>query len=102
MVGTKETARASYLIQEVSAIERIALDRTEPRVGDQAAELLLGRGIGYPGGAHHVLLDQDAAHVVAAEAQSDLADFMARGEPGGLHVQDVVQIDAGDRQRLQV
>src|SRR5262249_16870182 len=44
----------------------------------------------------------DAADVVAAKAQAELAGLQALRDPGALHVLDVVEVDAGDRQSLQV
>ena len=74
----------------------------KPASWNHAAELFFAGGAGHARGAHHVFLDQDRAHVVAAEAQGDLADFVAGGQPRGLHVLDVIQVDAGDGQGLEV
>ena len=49
---------------------------------------------------HDVLLDHDAADVIAAEAQSELAGLQALRHPGRLHVQNVLQIKPRNRQRL--
>src|ERR1017187_2092587 len=54
------------------------------------------------GGGDYVFFDHDAAYVVAAEAQAQLACLQALRYPGGLHVFEIVKIDAGNRQRLQV
>jgi hypothetical protein len=45
---------------------------------------------------------EDAAHVVRAELQTDLANLDSRREPAGLDVVDVVEIQAADGQRLQI
>ena len=69
------------LVQKISPIERIALQGTEARLGDESAKLALIGGVLAAGGTHNVLLDQDAAHVIAAEAEGDLADLVAGGQP---------------------
>ena len=53
------------------------------------AGMMAGAGRG-----DHVLFDHDAADVVAAEAQADLAGLQPLRHPGGLHVSKVVEIDA--------
>src|SRR5579884_466736 len=62
------------LIQEVGAVERIALDRAEARIADDAAQFFFGGAVGDAGGAHDVLFEHHRAHVIAAEAQPHLAD----------------------------
>ena len=52
------------------------------RVADHAAQILFGRLMVRAGRRHHVLLDHDAADVVAAEPQPQLAGFQALGHPG--------------------
>src|SRR6266436_2146663 len=54
------------------------------------------------GGGDHVFFDEDAADVVGAELQADLADFNSGREPARLDVVDVVEIQAADGQRFQV
>ena len=53
------------------------------------------------GGAHHVFLDHDAADVVSAEAQPDLAGLQPRGDPRRLNIQNIFQIQARKRQHLE-
>ena len=54
------------------------------------------------GGVDHVLFDQNAADVVGAELQADLANLDSRREPARLDVIDVVEIEPADGERLQV
>src|SRR5688500_8783766 len=51
---------------------------------------------------YYVLLDHDASHVVAAEAQTQLARLESLGHPGALHVPEAIPADPRDRERLQV
>ena len=55
-----------------------------------------------PSRAHHVLLDHQAAHVVGAVEQRELADLAALRHPTRLNVDEVVEVEPGDRLRLQV
>jgi len=55
-----------------------------------------------PRGVHHVFLNQNAADVVGAKLQANLANLDARREPTRLNVIDVVEIQAADRERLQI
>jgi len=97
-----EPRAAARLIQKIRAVQGVSLLRDEPRVADQAAQLFLRGAMMRAGGRHHVLLDHDAADVIAAEAQADLAGLESRRHPGGLDVQNVVEIEARDGQRLEV
>ena len=56
------------------------------RVADDAAELLFAGAVMSPGGRYDVLLDHDAADVVAAEAQAELAGLQALRHPGRLDI----------------
>ena len=79
-----------------------------PALGDEARVLDVAGDLGFretevgTGGGDHVLLDHQAAEVVGAEAQRDLADLAALGDPGGLHVGEVAEEDARNGQRLQI
>ena len=55
-----------------------------------------------PRGAHDVLFDHDAAHVVGAALEAELADTAALRHPGRLQVVEVVEHEPRDRQRAQV
>src|ERR1022692_1076841 len=89
-------------IQEIGAVQRVALFGNEAGVADDAPQLFFAGVVMCAGGGDHVLLDHDAAHVVAAEAQADLAGLQSLGDPGRLNVLDVVEVDARDRQVLQI
>jgi hypothetical protein len=60
-------------LQEVGAVQRIPLLGDEAGVADDAAQFFFAGAVMRAGGGDHVLLDHDAAHVVAAEAQAELA-----------------------------
>src|ERR1017187_199254 len=92
----------AHLVQKIGSVERVPLFGDEARVADDAAQFLFGGAIVGAGGGDDVLFDHDAAHIVAAEAQPELAGLEALRDPGGLHVLDVIEVDARDRQRLQV
>jgi len=56
----------------------------------------------YTSGEHNVFLDQNAADIVSAELQSDLANLDAGRQPAGLNVVDVVEVEPADGQRFQI
>ena len=89
-------------VQKVSAIKGIALFRNEAGIADDAAQLFFAGAVVRAGRGDDVLLDHDAAHIVAAEAQAKLAGLQPLRDPGRLNVLDVVEIDARDRQVLQI
>src|SRR5438552_15109571 len=81
------------------AVERVPLDGGLAHRLDQAHELV-GRGpVRRTGGGDDVLLDHHRTEVVGAEVERDLADLHSLGDPGGLDVVDVVEVDAADRLR---
>src|SRR5437762_13896221 len=90
------------LFQRVGAIERVALGGDEPGVGNDAAQLSFVGAVFYTCGEDNIFFDQDAADVVRAELQADLADFDPGREPARLDVIDVVEIEAADGQSFQV
>ena len=71
------------------AEDRIAQDlvvhvaplRGEAGVLDVADDLDLVHAVARAGGAHDVLLDHHAAHVVGAEGETELPDLAALGHP---------------------
>src|SRR5215510_5115597 len=65
-------------------VHRAAL-RDEAGVLDRARDLGLGQAEVRARGRDHVLFDHQAAEVVRAEAQRQLPDLRALGDPGGLH-----------------
>ena len=56
----------------------------------------------HAGREHYILFNQNAANVVCAKLQSDLADLDPRCQPARLDVIDVVQIQPAHRQCLQI
>src|SRR5216684_1894685 len=54
------------------------------------------------GRRHDILLDHDAADVVAAESKPKLAGFQAWRDPGGLDILDILQVNARNSEHLQV
>src|SRR5262245_13666084 len=54
------------------------------------------------GAGYHVLFDHDAADIIAAEAQPKLADFESRCHPRRLDIQNIVQVNSGKREHLQI
>lgn len=76
--------------QDVGAIEGVALGGEEAGVVDDAAELLFVGAPADTGSVDDVFFDEDAADVVGAELQADLADFNAGRKPAGLDVIDMV------------
>src|SRR6185436_20850109 len=83
-------------------VERVPLAGDVAGLVYEALDLRAGGAAVGPGGAHDVLLDHRAAHVVRAEFQRDLADLLALRDPGRLDVGNVVHEQAGDRLRAQV
>src|ERR1022692_2901629 len=92
----------SLLLEEKRAIQRVALHGTEAGVANGLPQLFFVGLVGASGGGHYVLLDQDAAQIVTAIAQRHLSKLDAGRKPTGLHVIEIVEIDARDRQRLQI
>ena len=84
------------LVQEVLAVEGVALGGAEAGVADDAAEFFFGGAVGDAGGADYVFFDHDRPDIVAAEAEAHLADFEALRHPARLHVQEVREIEARD------
>src|SRR5262245_49992814 len=90
------------LIQKVRPIQRIPLLGDEAGIADHAPQFFLARTMMRARGGHHVLLDHDAADVIAAEAQPYLASLQSLSDPGTLHVLEVFEVNARDREHLQV
>ena len=80
----------------------IPLMRLVAQVLDQPVHVRHGHLEGGAGLRHHVFLDHDAAKVVRAKLQRDLADFQALRDPRALDVREVVEVDAAQRLRAQV
>ena len=88
------------LIEEHGAVEGVALDGLEAGVADDAAEFFFRGAVAGAGGFDDVLFEHDGAYVVAAEAQAQLEDLEALRDPAGLHVLDVVEVEARDGEDL--
>src|SRR5712692_4933527 len=84
---------AENLVAHVPALRR------EAGVLDVADDFGFVHAIARAGGADNVLLDHDAAHVVRAERETELADLAALRHPRGLEVVEVVKHDPRDCQR---
>ncbi len=80
----------------------IPLVRLVAEVRDEPAHVGHGHAEGRAGLRDHVLLDHDAAQVVRAELQGDLADLLALRHPRALDAREVVQVDARQRLRAQI
>ena len=95
-------ARASALVEEHGAVEGVALDGLEAGVADDSAQLFFGGAVAGAGGLHDVLFEHDGAYVVAAEVEAQLEDLEALRDPAGLHVLDVVEVEARDGEDFEV
>src|SRR5207248_8485415 len=90
------------LLQRVTAVEGVALGGNKAGVGNDAAKLAFIGAVFHAGGKHHIFFDENAADIVGAELQADLADFDPRREPARLDVIDVVEIQPAHRQCFQI
>src|SRR3989442_7962240 len=61
--------------QGITAVKRVALRWNKTGVGDDAAEFAFVGAVFYAGGENYIFLDEDAADVIGAELQADLANF---------------------------
>ena len=101
-MGRSFVARAYASVEEVGAIERVALHGAETGVADDAAQLLFGGAVAGSGGLYHIFFQHDRADIVPAEAQAHLADLQSLGDPACLHVGKVGEEDARDGERFEV
>src|SRR5213595_3676034 len=77
---------AAVLLQRVTAIKCVALGGEEAGVGDDAAEFAFVGSVFHSGSKDNVFFNKNAADIVRAELQTDLADFDSGGEPACLEV----------------
>ena len=77
------------LIQKVLPIQRISLGGAESGVADNAAQFLFRGAVGHACSPHYIFFQHHRANVVAAEAQSHLANFQALCDPTGLHIHEI-------------
>src|SRR5579863_9065813 len=101
-MGDLEIDTTTSLFQRVGPVQGVALGGDEAGVGDDAAEFGFVGAVADASGVHDIFFDQNAADVVGAELQADLANLDAGGEPAGLDVVNVVEIQTADCQRLQI
>src|ERR1700751_933316 len=66
---------AKNLVQEIRPIKCIPLYWPEARVADDTAQFFFCSAVGHACRSHHIFFQHDRAHVVASEAQSELANF---------------------------
>ena len=74
----------------------------EAGIFDVAHDLDLVHAVRRAGRADDVLFDHDAAHVVGAVREAELADLAALRDPRRLQVVEVVEHDARERERAQI
>src|SRR5207248_4711543 len=72
---------AAGLLQSITAIKCVALGGDEAGVGDDAAEFAFVGSVFHSGSKDNVFFNKNAADIVRAELQTDLADFDSGGEP---------------------
>jgi len=83
-------------------VQRISLHGYFAGVRDQVDHLFLGDGGGDAGGLDDEFFGQHATHVVGAHGEGELGEFEAFGQPAGLDVGDVIEVDAADGDDLEV
>ena len=95
-------AQVHHSIQKHGAVEGVALAGLEACVADDAAKFFFCGAVRGAGGFDDVFFEHDGAYVVAAEAEAELEDLKALGDPAGLDILDVVEIEAGDGEDFEV
>src|SRR5689334_10397786 len=70
--------------QRVRTIQSVALGGNKAGVGNDAAEFAFVGAVLHSSGEDDIFLDENAADVIGAELQADLADFDSRSEPARL------------------
>ena len=83
-------------------VQRISLHGYFAGIRNQVDHLVLGDGGGDAGGFDDEFFGQHAAHVVSAHGEGELGEFEAFGQPAGLDVGDVIEVDATDGHDLEV
>ena len=69
---------------------------------DQPLHIGHGHAESRAGLRHHVLLNHDAAEVVRAVFQRDLADLESLRDPGALYIRNIVQVNPAQRLHPQI
>src|SRR5215831_15870288 len=90
------------LVGAQDAVVRVALSGGEASFAEQLARLVDGRLHDVPGGLVDILLEQGAAEVIGTEEQTHLSGSLALGEPGGLNVIHVVEVEPRGGEDAQV
>ena len=92
--------RQENLIQQ--AIPVVALMRFVAQIGNQPLHVGDGHAEGRAGLADDIFLNHDAAEVVRAEFQRNLADFQTLRDPRALDVGEIIQVNPAQRLRPQI
>src|SRR5690606_27711121 len=83
-------------------VEHVPPAGLEAGLGDDAAELVVGGAESGAGGGDDVFFDHEAAQVVGAESQGELADAQPLRDPTGLEVGEVVEEQPAYGEHLEV
>ena len=83
-------------------VEGGALGGDKPRLQDEGLDLFNSGAVVEPRLLHHVLVKEGSAKVVAAEVERHLPRLLALGEPGGLDMLNIVQIEARQGYHAQI
>ena len=89
-------------VRRGAVVEGVALGRDPAGRADHPHQLGQLRPVPGARRGDHVLLQHDRTEVVHAHVQRELPDVLARGQPGGLQVVDVVEEQPGHRDEPQV
>ena len=69
---------------------------------DQPAHVRHGHAKGGAGLRHDIFLNHDAAEIVRAKFQRDLANFQTLRDPRALDVLEIIEVNARQRLRAQI
>ena len=83
-------------------VKDVALPRREAEFFDRGADLVERQIVHRAGLGDDVFLDHQAAHVVGAVEQGELADLQALRDPARLDVGEVVEIQPADGLGFQI
>src|ERR1035437_1109373 len=75
-----------FLLEQIRAVEGVALGGDVSGILDDAAELVFVGVVAHSGGEDNVFFNQDAADVVSAELQAHLTDLDPGCQPARLDV----------------
>ena len=91
----RNRARRERGLQRIRSIQRVALGGQKACIDNDAAEFFFVGAAFYARGKHHIFFNQNAANVVGAELQANLANLDPGREPTRLDVIDIVRDRAG-------